>query len=332
MVNTKKEKKEKEKEKAKQLIIKSNKLVEASYRLTVSEQRLTYMLISQIKKDDDDFKEYKLKVAEIVEFLGLKGQSSYSELKKITRGLISKVITIYEDDGALQSSWFASVKYHDNEGALSLYFAPRLRPYLLKLKEKFTKFEIKNVVQLKSAYSMRIYELLKQYEGIGERIIEVNELKKILKITQKSYSAYNNLKQKVLLKAQEELQEKTDITFNFEEIKKKRKVVAIRFIIRPNEPETEHLILDEYISSEEKKHFEKLKEKLKMEGISEDVALELVKKYSAEQIEKNIIYAKKKNPSNLPGYIRKAIEENYAKNRIVQGEKDPDKFKDIYMT
>ncbi|BDR68557.1 hypothetical protein K144316041_p10600 (plasmid) [Clostridium tetani] len=47
----------------------------------------------------------------------------------------------------------------------------------------------------------------------------------------KSYNVYANLKNKVILQAQKELNEKTDIKFTFEEIKTGRKVTSIKFYI-----------------------------------------------------------------------------------------------------
>lgn len=50
-------------------------------------------------------------------------------------------------------------------------------PYLLQLKERFTRYELKNILYFKNKYSIRIYELLKQYEKIGKREINIKELR-----------------------------------------------------------------------------------------------------------------------------------------------------------
>ncbi|MGG7153656.1 replication initiation protein, partial [Clostridium neonatale] len=64
--------------------------------------------------------------------------------------------------------------------------------------------------------------------------IELEELKKLLGATEKSYSIYQNVKNRIILKAQKELKEKTDICFDFEEIKTGRKVTSIKFFIKSN--------------------------------------------------------------------------------------------------
>jgi len=83
---------------------------------------------------------------------------------------------------------------------------------------------------MKSNYSMRIYQLLKQYQKIGYRNFNVEELRYLMKIPT-SYS-YNHIKERVFVQAQKEMEEHSDITFKFEEIKTGRKITDIKFIIK----------------------------------------------------------------------------------------------------
>jgi plasmid replication initiation protein len=217
------------------LIVKSNKLVEASYKLTAGEQKIIYKLTSIINKNDDDFKEYSFKISEFIKLLGIKDQSKYTEIPKITKGLMKKVFTIHDEKGELQISWLSSVRYLKGTGEVILKFDSNLKPLLLELKKEFTKFNIKNVIRFKSFYSMRIYELLKQYSNIGERIFELNDLRYILGIEPEEYKLYSDFKRYVIKQAQKEINSnKTDMSFEFEEIKTGRKVTSIKFIIKSN--------------------------------------------------------------------------------------------------
>lgn len=109
-------------------------------------------------------------------------------------------------------------------------FDPLLKPFLLELSNKFTSYRLANVVKLKSTYAIRIYELLKQYEDLKERTISLENLRYYLDAMD-VYPNYANFKQRVLKPSQKELNQKTDISFEFEEIKLGRKVQKIRFII-----------------------------------------------------------------------------------------------------
>ena len=85
---------------------------------------------------------------------------------------------------------------------------------------------------MKSAFSVRIYELMKSYSFRHTITIELDELKRLLMVENvKSYVNYKDFRVKVLEKAQTEINELTDINIEFEPIKTGRKVTSIKFII-----------------------------------------------------------------------------------------------------
>jgi len=216
------------------LLVKSNNLVEASYRLTAVEQKIILTLVSVIKKEDKEFQRYRFKTSNFLALLGIQDQSKYKEIPEIAEGLMKKIITIQEGKNTLKVAWLSGVKVLNGEGIVEMEFSPYLKPYLLQLKDKFTSYKLKAVIQLKSAYSVRFYELLKQYEKIGERTFELKKLRYILAIKENEYILYSDFKKRAILKAQQELKSKTDILFDFEEIKKNKKVIGIKFIIKSN--------------------------------------------------------------------------------------------------
>jgi plasmid replication initiation protein len=217
-------------ENIKKLVVKSNSLVESKYKLTTREQKIILYLISQIKKEDEEFKTYTLPIKKFSEMLGLKGAPKYSEMKKITKNLIGKVMEIKLDKKVHQVSWLSYVVYNEEEGTVDLRFDPFLKPFLLQLRKEFTTYHLQNIISLRGSYSIRLYELLKQYETIKERIFELEELKGLLGVDD-MYPAYGNFKQRVLIPAKEEIAQKTDLLFDFEELKNGRSVQRIKFKI-----------------------------------------------------------------------------------------------------
>ncbi|MDA2396829.1 replication initiation protein [Bacillus cereus] len=213
------------------IISKSNMLIEANSRLNLIEQKIIFCLASNIEPSDRDFKTYTFPIKQFHNLLGLSGSTKYTELSKITKELLSKVIEIRAKQELIQVSWLSSAIYNKNEGTIDLRFDPLLKPFLLELSSKFTSYKLANVVKLKSTYAIRIYELLKQYEDIKERTICIRDLRYYLDAID-VYPNYANFKQRVLKPSQKELNRKTDIFFEFEEIKLGRKVHKIRFIIR----------------------------------------------------------------------------------------------------
>lgn len=197
------------------------------------EQKIILMLASMVQLEDEEFKIYKLKIKEFIKLLGLKDQSKYAEIPKIAKELMKQVFEIEEGNKIIQVSWFSSVAYEKGSGVIELEFSPRLKPYMLKLNTIFTKHKKDNILNMKSEYSSRIFELLKcnEFKKQGYIEIELDELKKITGANAKAYENYSDFKRKVILKVQKELVEKADINFNFEEIKTGRKITSIKFTI-----------------------------------------------------------------------------------------------------
>lgn len=212
------------------LVTKSNILIEANYKLGVTEQKIILCLASNIQPSDSDFKVYTLPIKKFHSLLGLKGEPKYSELRKITKDLMKKVFELHIDNKVIQVAWLSYVAYNKNEGTIDLRFDPFLKPYLLELKKEFTSYKLENVIKLKSSYAIRIYELLKQYERLQKRTISINELRKAIGASD-VYPAYGNFKQRILEPSLKEISKHTDIDFDYEEIKVGRKVEKIIFKI-----------------------------------------------------------------------------------------------------
>lgn len=224
------------------VVTKSNSLVEASYRLNVSEQRVVALLAAQIHPDDEDFKPYRFRVSELQALMDNNSKSVYAEVKDLTRGLMKRVIQINEADGPLQVAWLSSAKYFTGKGEVELCFDPKMKTYLLQLQSRFTSFKLANVIKLRSRYSVRIYELLKQYEGLGSRSFELTELRRIIGLAPDELSRWNDFHRKVLDVAKRELPQKTDLGFNYSTRKNGRAVASVSFEIwsaRKKDPTSE---------------------------------------------------------------------------------------------
>jgi plasmid replication initiation protein len=269
------------------LIVKSNYLIEAPCKLSVTEQKIIYSILRKITRYDDDFKDFEFDIDYFIKELGIKGTSKYTELKQITRQLRSRTFTIKFNDGKLreqmggiteiQTGWIINAIYKAGEGKIVFHLDPFLKPFLLNLSERFTELDYSNLIQLKSTYSTQIYELLKQYQNIGERKIDLYELKSKLSIFDTEYKLYAHFKSRVLIPAQKELNEKTDISFDFEEIKKGRKVIAIKFVIKSRD------------KSKKENQETLLLKSVEIKNLVEEIQLSFQKLYNGNLIDKFII-------------------------------------------
>ncbi|WP_416516421.1 replication initiation protein [Bacillus cereus] len=262
------------------IVSKSNTLIEANSRLNLVEQKIILCLASNIEPNDKDFKTYRFPIRKFHHLLGLKGSTKYTELSKITKELLSKVIEIRVGEEVIQVSWLSSAIYNKNKGIIDMRFDPLLKPFLLELSSKFTSYKLTNIVKLKSTYAIRLYELLKQYEDIKERTISLENLRYYLDAID-LYTKYGNFKQRVLIPSQVELMKKTDISFEFEEIKFGRKVQKIKFTIRSRKEKRQNIINVSRISDEIKSP-NLFEERLKLfeEKCKESVLPHVLRKWS----------------------------------------------------
>lgn len=324
----------------KQLVIKSNFLVEASYRLSAVEQKVVLTLATKIKKTDREFKQYLFNLRDLAHFLGLESNADYDYLRKITHNLLSKVLTLKKEDSVLQTHWLESVEYFDNKTTVGLRFNPDLKPFLIHLKNNFTKYHLKYAIQLKSRFSIRLYELLKQYENIGFRAFPLVELRDRLGVGPEEYPLYGNFKAKVLKVAQKELKAKTDLSFKLEELKTGRKVTDLKFTITskkiPDQPteiempsldfEQGNLFAAEPADPKQEESIKALTEILPEEYQGkqsiEKLLLDTLQKHGFDYVARNIKYANSNSNAIKPGtnlltgsnyrnYLAKALRDDF---------------------
>ena len=311
------------------LVVISNKLIEARYDLNLIQHKMLIKLISEININDVDFRDHDWRVKDTLGEFNM-GIGHYSELKKAIDDMLKKVMEISEPDGLLKVNLLSSAKYYYGEGKIRLRFDPALKPYLLELKKKFTKFYLENVLKLKTTPGIRIYPLLVQYEKIGYRILEYKDLRRKLGIKEEEYKQYNDFKRYVILQAQKDIDAYTDIVFVFEEIKTGRKITAIKFTIKKNKKnyykkENDNYSLEygedlevQQLEITYSQYVEELLNTVKLEFRNytsiEKIINDSVKKYSKDRIKRSIEYMNKNCNKNPEYYFKKSIENDWGLN------------------
>ena len=207
-------------------------LVNAKYKLKTSEMKFILCAMTQLdSKNDEILKEYEIKVSELEQ--KLQTEQNETRLKQFAKKLMSKPLEVATEDGWIVANWFSDIEYIRGQAKFKVRFSEKLKPYLLQLKERFVTYNLKYILPLTSTYSVRIYQLLKEYEKLTKRYFDVEELMEVLQVP-KSYRSYTNFNAKVLQVAKRELLEHTDICFDMEEDKTGRKVTKLIFRIYKN--------------------------------------------------------------------------------------------------
>lgn len=236
------------------LIKKSNELIEARYMFDLWETRFFLAILSQIHKDDKELHVYRIRFKDVIKTFGLKSNSSYDLLRQAAKSIMDrKVAVAYEKDGAMRETLYhiirkvdylkedKDLKVGEKHEYIDVVVEQEMKPFLLELQKNFTAYDLRNVIQL-GVYPIRMYELLKQYENIGKRILKVDEVKKMFELSSE-YPRFSNFYQKIVQPAIKEINEYTDLKIlDVIKIKEDRNVVALQFFFKKKEDEELHIL------------------------------------------------------------------------------------------
>jgi plasmid replication initiation protein len=298
-------------------IVKSNSLVEARYRLSLQESHVILWLLTQIRPDDEDFKMHSMKISDFAKMIDVEVDSQYKELRKITMRLIQRGLSIYEPDTKewLQVSWLSAAKYQTKKGIISMRFDPSLKPYLIQLKERFTKINIADTLKFKSVHALRVFELLAQYEHIGKRVTKIDELRACCGIQKDEYELYAHLKSRVIERANKEINTKTEYVVDYREIKESRKVVAIEWTFQKRTHFEKQQLEKSVAISHELQQANSLIKELIDYGFTKQTAQKTINGHDEKTISDALkaveIYRSKHDTKNAKALVKTAIKEQW---------------------
>jgi plasmid replication initiation protein len=311
------------------IAVQSNRFIEARYKesLTFWESFLVAKMCSMISSDDVDFKPYKIYIKDVIDYMELTPSGHvYNYILDAAKRLLNRQIVIgaVDEQGRkeiIETHIVTSVRrllepHPDENNYVTLTFLPELKPFLLQLHRDFTKLDMDIFKRLKTASSIRLYQIFKSHLGKNQYKLrfDLEELKEILGVSEK-YQQYAGFKMRVLDEAQQRLAEKTDIGFTCEEIKSGKKVTALVFhIYNNNQKKTAPTTVIETQKSDEEQEnliIELTPIVVKKFGVSLKVFMGLVEKYTEGEIRNAIKVTEKSiNTSkvdNAAGFFVEAL-------------------------
>lgn len=165
---------------------------------------------------------------------------SFKAFEKIITGLQDRTISLKTQNGYIRIKAFPTLIFNEVEKNIEIDINKRILPLFMELTEQFTQYSLKEFLSLNSKHSKRMYQLLKQYEGIGERTISVDDLKKFLEIEEnKSYNRFYNLEKRVLETTKNDINLLTTLNIDYEKEKQGKEVVAVTFKMKKSKVEEE---------------------------------------------------------------------------------------------
>jgi plasmid replication initiation protein len=213
------------------VITRHNSLVEGSYKLNLDEQRLLYLCITKLdpRKVLPKDNSFTVTAKEFAEVFSIDEKSVYKQIEEASKNLAERWLKTNDEKYREQFRWVFGVRYHDDEGKVTLGFSPWVIPYLTCLKEQFTSLRLSQVANLKSIYSIRLLEFLTQFKATGKFIIELDRFKDRLDL-KNEYKRFFDLKKRVIDPAVSELTEKSNMFIEWKPIKSGKTIKQLEFI------------------------------------------------------------------------------------------------------
>ncbi len=216
-------------------VTKANDLIQKSrFNLSLQQQKIVLYLISQITPFDEDFKLYEFSIAEFCRVCGIDNNNgkNYQDLKAAIKEIADKSLWVAIDERRETLLRWIEKPYIDaGSGTIKIRLDGDMKPFLLQLKQNFTSYELLWTLHFKSKYTIRLYELVKSIHfhdlEVYRRRYPVDELKRLL--GGERYKEYRDFKRRVLVPSVDEINQYSDKTVTFEEIRRGRKVIEVEF-------------------------------------------------------------------------------------------------------
>ena len=240
---------------SKDLIVKANALVEASYYLTANEQRLILSAIAQVPKNGvlRDDRIYLVNADDFIA-LGVHPKTAYREMEEAIQRLFDRMITIKNNGAYLKTRWVQSIgkvnkEMADKLGLLpanelvlldkkslvyGIQFSHQVLPFLTNLTANFTKYKLTEIAGFSSHYSYRFYEFIMQFQSTGVTKISLNDLRQRLDLGDK-YKATRDLNRWVIETAIKEINERSPYKVEYTLLKTGKKFTHLELKFKKKE-------------------------------------------------------------------------------------------------
>ncbi|ENV52417.1 replication initiation protein RepM [Acinetobacter guillouiae] len=224
-----------------ELVVKDNALINASYNLEVTEQRLILLAIINARETGKGItadSKLEIHAHDYASRFDVSNSGAYKALKEAVNNLFDRQFSFKEPDkkgnlGVVRSRWVSRIKYIDDSATLEITFAPDVVPLITRLEQHFTSYQLKQVSQLTSKYAIRLYEFLIAWREVGKvPQIEISDFRNRLGLLESEYTAMSDFKKRVLEPSIKQINEHTDITVTYEQHKKGRLISGFSFKIK----------------------------------------------------------------------------------------------------
>jgi plasmid replication initiation protein len=219
-------------------VVMSNDLIKSKSNLNLNEVKLLRICIMQVIKEAKDFQTYKVNITDLAKMLNIDRHGIYLTIDSMTTNLLKEVVFVGDGNPKhkwLKFQWVSRCKYEN--GVLEIRLHDDLKPYIIGLSKYYTQYVLQDVLLLKSVYSIRLYELIRQemrYEVFASRTATVYlSLDTIRKATdtENKYEKLSMFRARVIDSSIKEIREKLGYDITYTVKKQSRQVIGFNFHI-----------------------------------------------------------------------------------------------------
>ena len=236
------------------LIVKDNFLINASYNLELTEQRLILLAIVRARETGTGIKENSrlhIHASDYASQFHVSKEASYMALKDAVENLFNRYFSYKEQDVnnkefVIKSRWVSEIGYADNHGEVRIIFSPTVVTLITRLEKHFTSYQMQQISNLSSKYAIRLYELIIAWRETGKvPQIGLSDFRERLGIEVDEYKQMGHFKGRVLDSAIKQINEHTDINVTYEQHKQGRVITGFSFKFKQkNKPKNEKQLID----------------------------------------------------------------------------------------
>ena len=230
------------------LVVKTNRLNTATQNLSLSEIRLMQLAIVDARETGKGLstdKPLTISASRYAEAFNVTRQTAYEAILKAEKTLFDRRFSFLDTDNRMvKSRWVQRVKYLDDEASIEVILTFDVVNEVTRIdgyEQFFTQYLLEQTATLKSAYSVRLYELLVQWKTARKTpVFDIEVFREQLGVNPTDYERVYDFKKNVLDVAVKEINEKTDIQTSYDQVKRGRKIIGFKFVIKEKPKKTEN--------------------------------------------------------------------------------------------
>lgn len=224
---------------ANKLVVKDNALIDACFNLSLVEQRLLLLAITEAREIDNlsSSTAIEINARQYSAQFNVHEKEAYNALKNACDSLFERrfsYVDRYKGDRLIKKvRWVSELGYVENRGLVLVNLSDTVISLISRLESQFTKYHLNQVSGFKSKYSIRLYELVVKWLSVGStQKYVILDLREKLGVGIQEYKTMSLFKVNVLDKALNEINEKSDLIISYEQFKHGRTITDIQFKVK----------------------------------------------------------------------------------------------------